>query len=458
VNPFELFLARRPELQYLPQKEQGWDLTDVLKKGIPASRPDPSGPFASFLAKRPPKEAPPTSVEQNLREDVLRAKKHLLEVTAQTLEADGLGDKASLRQVRSVQRYLRHPERTGEVFSAQASISSEGDVEKPGSAAGHSRASGSSSRPRSRPGTSGSRGGPSATAASGPQARGMAESQSAPSLTTDASKARDSLEKTGVTGMLPPIEGATGALPSIENASPSAKDRTLRPVEKEPVLSSWWSRTRSWNITFGKRDSKARREMLPMPGGCVVLGNGRIPLYSGTHLLSMGYYYAFQVDSLDEKNHPLDGLKDMSLGFGVSRYPAHYRQCDQALYGYEVTDSIMVGYGGHLIDGGKWWSTKWDSRHLEVNDIVGLLVSPEGDLVVYVNNQQVLRVPTSLSDDGPPKKGTHGPRRYLFPLIDLYGRVSAVSLQPRASPPNVPLEHRNRLTPVQTGKSAKPSR
>jgi len=192
-----------------------------------------------------------------------------------------------------------------------------------------------------------------------------------------------------------------------------------------------------------------------MPGGCVVLGDGRIPLYTGRHLLSPGYYFTFTIETLDDTHFPLSRVRDMSFGFGVSRLPPSHRSCERPTYAYEIPGSIVIGYGTHVIDGNKWWKTDWDPAVLEQGDLVGVLVNPEGDVAVFVNGSQVLRVRTSLADDArfdplplspkSPKSPSAGPRRQLYPVVDLHGRVAAVKLAGNGAPPNVMLKTRNRL-------------
>merc|ERR1712039_632658 len=141
--------------------------------------------------------------------------------------------------------------------------------------------------------------------------------------------------------------------------------------------------------------------------------------------------------------------RNLSLGFGFSRLPARDKACKHPLYAYEIPETVLVGYRSHLIDGKQWQNTNaqtnWDSQGLQINDTIGVLASPHGELIVYVNGEQVLRVPTSLAEDAQPTAGKPV-RRVLFPIIDLHGRVSAVTLLPRASPPNKPLETRSRLS------------
>ncbi|CAE8690668.1 unnamed protein product [Polarella glacialis] len=89
----------------------------------------------------------------------------------------------------------------------------------------------------------------------------------------------------------------------------------------EPLLSAWWAKSRSWNVKIGKKDMRATKISLGMPGGGVVLGNGRLALCAGSHLLSTGYFYAFQIDAIDDEHFPLDRMGNLSFGFGISHLP-----------------------------------------------------------------------------------------------------------------------------------------
>lgn len=222
--------------------------------------------------------------------------------------------------------------------------------------------------------------------------------------------------------------------------------------QEDSLLKSWFAKTRTWNSNISEGNIVARRKDASLPGGAVVLGDGRIPLFAGRHLLSPGYFYSFAIEAVDD-------ARDLAFGFGVSRLAPWHRACERPNYAYEVPGTVLIGYGKHVIDGGKWWNTDWDPRELEKGDIVGVLISPDGDITVFVNAKQVLRVKTTLSEDmtkfpGSPKSPktpktptspSAGARRQLYPIVDLHGRVSSVRLSANGAPPNVVLTHRNKL-------------
>jgi hypothetical protein len=461
-NPFAAFLAaRRPaprskasEPEWPSQERQDADpvllavgkasreaLTRPLESGrglgLPAS---PAGDhFSTFLslgaARKPLTRC--SEKEQMLREEVLRAKKQLLEVTLQT-EQRALDPyskeedlEKQLERLRAANDYLRNPERAFDLGGKkQMGIETSAMM-------ADTMAPLSPIHPTGNWGQ-GTAWSPMSISSSVPNLRAGASSSFLPAINGDSSR--------------------PGAFPGSPARS-SGKDQ-------EPLLSGWWSQTRCWNVGISKQDRKARRLTLDLPGGTVVLGNGRMPNFSDDRLLARGYYYAFQIDEVDsERSH-------LSVVFGVSQLPARNRSCERPMYAYEVPGAALLGYGGNLIDKGRWLKTTWDPKNLKCDDVVGLLVTEEGDLVVFVNEEQVLRVKTSLNDNlegqtptspaspvsdtmslsrkgsntrAVSKGGAQGIKRLLFPILDLHGHVSAVTILPRKSPPNVPLKCRNKL-------------
>lgn len=456
-NPFAAFLAaRRPGtggptkppssgLEWPPQESQ--ELTRPVDEGLACS--PAADHFSTFLSQRPTRDVRTPQTEQLLREEVIRAKRQLLEVTLQTeLRALDPASKEedvaeSLERLRRAHDYLRNPERSLE-DGARASSAAAPRSKNPPPYVDISVMMADTTAPLSP---------------IQPAWSPMSTSLSMPNLQASSSS------------FLPNISGDSSRPGVFLHGSSRAKE--------DPLLSGWWSKTRCWNIGVSKKDIKARRQTLGLPGGTVVLGNGRMPNFNDSRLLAKGCFFAFQIDEIDDDHFPLDKLKDMSLVLGVSKYPARHRLCERPMYAYEVPDAVLLGYGGHLIDKGRWMKTSWDSKGLKREDIIGLLVTEEGDLVVFVNEKQVLRVKTSLNDElyqsqevlttpmgllsmsevdmtrqastqsrASRRGSANGPRpvkRVLFPILDLHGRVSAVTLLPRMAPPNVPLGCRNKL-------------
>lgn len=453
-------------------------------------------PFSTYLSLRPPK---PTSdgpleplqpseltVEQHLRQEVLKTKKQLLDVALEMeLRASDPGASEGavleLRRLQKAQKYLLHPERTLEVFSGsegEEDIEDKATLRRPTKqpkrkqgpladaseySTGRRWSSGSVHRAppdwlqsdptksvgqtwggRSSPKGQSHLSGWSRDDSSLPSRLGTSMQQTWRTETTLlAGKDRLTMSSSSLakSSSLPRIEG--GASQQLATTSNSMADQ-----HQEPTVNAWWSKTRSWNLLIANKDLTASRRVLECAGGAVVIGDGTIPQFSGSHLLSTGYYYAFRIDCIDDANFPLDGLRDLSFAFGISHLPARDTRCAKPIYGYEIPGSIFVGYGPHIVDMGEWYTQQtWDPKELKQGDVVGLLVSPRGDLVVFVNGTQVLRVETSLSRVDKrvtSRRKAVGPRRTIYPVIDLHGRISAVTLLPRASIPKVGLTARNR--------------
>eukprot|EP00913_Durusdinium_trenchii_P012271 g11522.t1 len=469
-------------------------------------------PFASFLSLRPPKpaEQQELQLEQHLRQDVLKMKKQLLEV-ALNLELQAIDPETPeetalrLRRLQKAHRYLLHPERTADALSgSEDGVHPEAAKHDAPRAPQrktmrHRQSRGSSTY--SEPTWSNLQ---SKIVAQSPShakllhrlendqrrwSMGMMRRQAPPNVFTPtesrpttvyqdeiafgqkekrsglgsrASRKKDSRGKKVPMFFLffIPCEPWRSApnlaeqrpLPPLCKQKPSFRtwegdlvidEKSLAPLTLVP---SW----RGWNIHISGKDLRASRRIPEMAAGGVVFGNGLLPLFSGSHLLSTGYFYAFKVDAVDEEHFPLEGLRDLSLAFGVTFLPGGHRLCKKPMYAYEIPGSILIGYGQHMVDSGEWFTHKaWDPKTLDVGDVVGLLVSPHGDLVVYVNGMQVLRAATSLTKgnrhEPHPRRKALGPRRTLFPLIDLHGRVTEVTLLHGASAPNVSLLARNNV-------------
>jgi len=92
------------------------------------------------------------------------------------------------------------------------------------------------------------------------------------------------------TTFLPLITDTSKAGVSIVAPSPSGRSHTTK--TDEPLLSAWWSKTRSWNIGITKQDLKARRQTLGLPGGTVLLGNGRMANFNSSNYLAKGNFFA----------------------------------------------------------------------------------------------------------------------------------------------------------------------
>lgn len=201
---------------------------------------------------------------------------------------------------------------------------------------------------------------------------------------------------------------------------------------------------------IGKDNTSCRRQTLGVTGGCLAFGNGRMPLYKGAHLITCGYYYCFKIKAMDTTRLGCRGAAQGSaLAVGVSRLsPAQPRlqgpMCP--LYAYEVPGSVVVGYGAHVVEEGKWFKSPWDSNTLQVGDKVGVLVTPDGELVIFHNDKQVLRIQSTLAAGMPTGTSTLAlQKKNYYAMVDLSGHISEVTMMPKAEPPNVPLQTRDAL-------------
>eukprot|EP00416_Gambierdiscus_australes_P044367 CAMPEP_0171107490 /NCGR_PEP_ID=MMETSP0766_2-20121228/66927_1 /TAXON_ID=439317 /ORGANISM="Gambierdiscus australes, Strain CAWD 149" /LENGTH=520 /DNA_ID=CAMNT_0011568805 /DNA_START=35 /DNA_END=1598 /DNA_ORIENTATION=+ len=402
-DPFAAFLTVRKSPAQLLDTSRIQPLWGPREGSKTAAHGDElaADPFASFIALRPPKTStsPESTLEQSLREDLLRTKRRLLEVglkaELKALDPSCPAEAAErLRRVRKAQRYLQNPERTLEPLSQVASDSSGDDAgslapsERPAVHVVVGRGSGNDPACSSFGSPVVDEAGSAMVLLRSVSKKGQLSYPGSTMLQASASMPnlqQDNDAEAPHATLLPPITGG------VSHKTPVPAKASLL-EEKSPLVQGWWSRTRSWNIGFSNKELTAKRHNLSMSGGTVVLGNGRIPVFTGSHLLSTGYFYAFQVDALDDEHFPLEGLRDLSFGFGVSRHPAQHRSCERPVFAYEIPGVVLLGYGDHLIDKSKWWHTGWNPRDLRERDVVGLLIPPEGDLILFVNEQQVLRV------------------------------------------------------------------
>merc|ERR1712129_408494 len=93
----------------------------------------------------------------------------------------------------------------------------------------------------------------------------------------------------------------------------------------------------------------------------------------------------------------------------------------------EVPGSWSIGYDGEAYFDGMddMVPVDWNPKGLRVSDRAGLLVTPEGQMCVFVNGQKVVHRLDSAIPPGTP----------LYAMLDLLGATSAVSLVPDARPP-----------------------
>jgi len=204
--------------------------------------------------------------------------------------------------------------------------------------------------------------------------------------------------------------------------------------QKEATMSGWDAKRRSFGLQVSADGLVCRRNRSAVAGGCFVCGNGRLQYFRGKHLITPGYYFSFKVETLEESPAP-----GFALGVGVMPFPpSEMGSSAQAspLYAYEIPEAVVAGYGSNYVTGRKWHHSPWDSSSLIAGDKVGLLLTLEGDLVIFVNHNQVLRTPTNLMSSGA-RVGQH----HLYAVVDLCGQTSGIKFLQNAEPPNVPLRY-----------------
>jgi len=364
-------------------------------------------------------------------------------------------DVARLRRIKLAERYLHHPEtvlaphsRPGSQRGASdaGSVADAGvEVTPPPSGRSRGRAGqrtleASGSAPVLNP----SSGTPVGSARSqlSRHSGGSREGRT-PSLGSALRAAGSAAAGTASTGSLPVLSpeslGGIAATPAT-----SSKRSSPRDIARDQLLSGWWSKTRCFNLMIGKDATQCRRQALGTTGGCLAFGNGRLPLFKGTHMLLSGYFYCFKIKAMDTTRLPVRGYSQGSaLAVGISRIsPAQPRlqgaMCP--LYAYEVPGSVVVGYGSNVVEDGKWFKSPWDANVLQIGDKVGVLLTPDGDLVIFHNDVQALRVQTNLAAGAAAGTSTQAlQKRCYYAMVDLSGHVSEVTMLPKAEPPNVPL-------------------
>lgn len=128
------------------------------------------------------------------------------------------------------------------------------------------------------------------------------------------------------------------------------------------------------------------------------------------------------------------------LGIGVTRTaPGQlHRVPDKA---WRMPGTFIVGYWGCVFLEGKERRVQWRSDTLRIGSRVGVLVTCDGswDLIVFVNDQPVVRVEGALS----PPNGKHfsnDSHEALYPVVDVFAATKSITLSKSASAPTPPWE------------------
>jgi len=233
---------------------------------------------------------------------------------------------------------------------------------------------------------------------------------------------------------------STPALPSVVSLKiKDAETEKHRKLAKFGVLKGWYKKMRSWNTRI--EGAVVKRFDRMMPGGTVVISDGRLPSYPAEDdLYPACCFGCIRIDKIISnmrvKNTEMrPGLvkPDMVFGFGLTTTAPDV--CGSTtLRAYDLEDSWVVGYGPYVIHGDDnpkvWDNVHWDPIRLRPGDRVGLMLfdSEPRELIVFVNRVQVLRMQTDLAEDEP-----------IFLVLDLFGTVTQVTLLD-LPPPRVALK------------------
>eukprot|EP00928_Gymnodinium_smaydae_P045195 TRINITY_DN30156_c0_g2_i2.p1 TRINITY_DN30156_c0_g2~~TRINITY_DN30156_c0_g2_i2.p1 ORF type:complete len:2939 (+),score=602.76 TRINITY_DN30156_c0_g2_i2:113-8929(+) len=157
------------------------------------------------------------------------------------------------------------------------------------------------------------------------------------------------------------------------------------------------------------RSAKADPSLL----GGVVLGEKPIQRLPG-----VGHYYEVKVSRVQKDSQP-DGI---AVGV-TTRIPHELSSLPDTAD--QLSPSWLIGFDGATWDSTRaaWGTSDWDTRKLAVNDVIGVLVDFKGQLVVFVNG-----APCCTNADWP--RGIPVDQSQpLYPIVDLLGHVSSVSLR-----------------------------
>jgi hypothetical protein len=100
----------------------------------------------------------------------------------------------------------------------------------------------------------------------------------------------------------------------------------------------------------------------------------------------------------------------------------------------EIPLTIAIGYSSCIYLNGFERSVTWDSSRLQVGQRIGLLITDDGqgDLIVFEDQKPVVRIDGSvLSEAGLGNSP-------MYPIVELFGSISGVTLCPRSTVPPRP--------------------
>jgi len=217
-----------------------------------------------------------------------------------------------------------------------------------------------------------------------------------------------------------PATPAKEPAPKVESHSgkgPPALQSVPKPRAKRDFMSGFEHNLHSQFVVISTDGLKAtyvgsKADDYQFHGG--VLGNG--PLQSTAE----GKYFQVRISKI--MGGPPDGLVigvTMQSPDGVEKIPEFMDELDP---------SWLAGYDGQFWDGAHsvWHRIPWDAKALKIDDRVGFLVTPHGEIRLNVNGREVMKQNASISSSAP-----------LFAVVDLLGCTCEVELEPSAQPKRV---------------------
>jgi len=167
--------------------------------------------------------------------------------------------------------------------------------------------------------------------------------------------------------------------------------------------------------------------------GCfqgVMLGSDPLERQAG------GLYFEVRISGASDLDATIGGL-----AIGVT-HTAPEELVEAPGKAEDIPLTFAVGYAGSVYLNGCERQVSWNPEHLQISQRVGLLITDDGrgDLVIFEDSKAVVRISGVALRDGGLLAGP------LYPLVDLFGATSSVTLVPRASPPS---QRWNHLKPVE---------
>lgn len=209
------------------------------------------------------------------------------------------------------------------------------------------------------------------------------------------------------------------AAPLLEALPPSGPAPCLPVVgEKDVPCCPWRQETIGENLTVSDGDL---REVRRMRGCQHAVAVGCWPLPRGPQ----GWF--FEIEILDVVSGWVGGV-----GIGVTQAPESVLSAGLPEKAWQLPKTFVVGYWGRCFCNGVEHRTTWKADSLEPGDRVGLLITLQGELHLWVNGDRKVRVDARIPVV--PSEGWETAPRML-PVVDVFASTSAVRWVHGAEPP-----------------------